>query len=202
MVNSGKRKYTKKKVMKGGAIVFSFISFNKNGSQSSSGIYTKQGTKMLQFIDGTQDTFFNTYMRVKNFKICSKVYFYLTDDGSRTEDATPFQLIYQTDNKVYQYNTTEINRVRLVQQQSEMTDEQVRSEFVLSHITPGIIKFGSDANNRNPIYAEWDAKLNDAIFNGKISIDQLYNILDNSGKIVSKFWIAFKLKHNLQNLFL
>jgi hypothetical protein len=201
MVNSGKRKYTKKKVMKGGAIVFSFIPFNKNGNQNSSGVYTKQGTKTLQFIDGSRDTFFNTYIRVKNLKSCSKVYFYLTDDGRSIEDPTPFQLIYQTDNKVYQYNTTEINRVRLVQQESEMSDDQVRKEFVLFHYTPGIIKHGTVASNDNPFYAEWDAKLYDAIFNGKISIDQLYNIIDKPGKIGSKFWIAFKHKYNLQHLF-
>ena len=58
MVNSAKRKYTKKKVMKGGAIVFSFIPFSKNGIQNSSKAYTKQGHTMLLFIDGTRDTFF------------------------------------------------------------------------------------------------------------------------------------------------
>ena len=204
MVNSGKRKYTKKKVMRGGAIEFSFIPFTKNGNQSSSGIYTKQGTKRLQFIDGTQDSFFNTYIRVKNLKSWSKVYFYLTDDGRYIEDQTPFQLIYnQTDNKVYQYNTTEINRLRLVQQHSPMSYDDFKKKFSITHITPGIKSYGSNPNNSNPFYLDWDAKLYNAIFNGEISIDQLYNFLnDDPGKILVNFWIAFKRKYNLQNLFL
>jgi hypothetical protein len=204
MVNSGKRKYTKKKVMKGGAISFSFIPFNKNGNQSSYGIYPKQGKNLLLFIDGTQDSFFNTYIRVKNLKSWSKVYFYLTDDGKRKEDPpTPFQLIYQTDNKVYQYNTTEVNRLRLVQQHSQMLYEDFKEEFKISHSTLGITSYGSNPNNSNPFYRQWDYKLSDAIFNGKISIDQLYFFLnDNPGKIVSNFWIAFKRKHNLEHLFL
>ena len=148
--------------------------------------------------------FFNTYIRVKILKSWSKVYFYLNDNGDIIENHTPFQLIYhQIDNIVHQYNTTEINRLRLVQQYSQMSYEDFKEEFKISHSTPGIISHGSNAINSNPFYRQWDAKLFDAIFNGKISIDQLYNFLnDNPGKIIGNFWIAFKRKYNLQNLFL
>jgi len=65
MVNSGKRKYTKKKVMKGGGIEFELIEYTKNGKQTLPNPFKIKGEQVLEFIDGEKDTFFNTYRRFK-----------------------------------------------------------------------------------------------------------------------------------------
>ena len=75
MVNSGKRKYTKKKVMKGGAISFSLFGFETDtihGKIPAPETKIYNGTDQLTFIDRTSDSFFNTFRRVKFSKSCSK----------------------------------------------------------------------------------------------------------------------------------
>lgn len=48
--------------MKGGAILFDLIAFTDNGIYTLNGPYPQmEGDNVLQFIDGTQDTFFNTF---------------------------------------------------------------------------------------------------------------------------------------------
>jgi len=188
--------------MKGGAIEFSFIPFTPNGRQNLSKVYTKQGTKLLLFIDGTQDTFFNTFRRVKFSKSCSKVYFYLTDYGQRIEDHTPFQLIYQTDNLVYQYNTTEVNRLRLVKQNSLIKDTAEVERLL--NVTLKMLNENLQNLNSNPEYQHWERQLYDAIISGQISIDQIYNFLYEggnnhkrfkAGKYVGAFWTKFHQKY-------
>ena len=189
--------------MKGGAIEFSFIPFTPNGRQNLSNVYTKQGTNLLLFIDGTKDTFFNTFRRVKFSKSCSKVYFYLTDDGERIEDPpTPFQLIYQTDNIVYQYNTTEIKRLRLVKQNSQMSEDDVKKLLTVTPQMLGTSITSIETLNQNPTYRQWEAELYHAIVNGQISIDQIINFYfkqngspNFSGRSASKFWTKFHQKY-------
>jgi hypothetical protein len=197
MVNSGKKKYTKKTIMRGGAIEFSLIPFTQNNRQNISRAINKQGSEILQFIDGTQDTFFNTFRRVKFSKSCSKCY--LVNQGGVH---IPYQLIYKEDNNVYQYTANNIARFRLVKQNSQMSDEDVAR---LLNVTLEMLNPQTYPNpNNNPAYKQWESLLYNAISNGQISIEQIYNFLytdGNShkafkaGKYVSNFWTKFHSKY-------
>ena len=189
MVNSGKRKYTKKTIMRGGAIEFSLIPFIQNNRQNMSRAINKQGSEILLFIDGTHDTFFNTFRRVKFSKSCSKCY--LVNQGSVV---VPYQLIYKEDNNVYQYTANDMQRFRLVKQNSQMSDEDVAR---LMNVT---LEMLNSNINSNPAYKTWEYNLYEAISKGQISIDQIYNFLytdGNShkafkaGKNVGIFWTKF-----------
>ncbi len=196
MVNSGKRKYTKKTIMRGGAIEFSLIPFTDNGSHTLPGPYPQMtGDSVLQFIDKTHDTFFNTFRRVKFSKSCSKCY--LVKQGNRN---VPYQLIYR-DGNVFQYAAYDFNRFRLVKQNSQMSDEDVAR---LLNVTLEMIQMGTNANIRNPAYKQWESNLYSAISTGQISIEQIYNFLYTdgnthnpfkAGKYVSHFWTAFHRKY-------
>ena len=196
MVNSGKRKYTKKN-MRGGAIEFSLIPFTQNGRQNLSRVLPKEGSDILQFIDGTQDTFFNTFRRVKFSKSCSKCY--LVNQGGIY---VPYQLIYKEDNNVYQYTANDINRFRLVKQNSQMSQEDVNR---LLHVSLEMLNPQIYQNiNSNPVYKQWESNLYSAILEGQISIEQIYNFLYEggnnhksfkAGKYVSAFWTKFHNKY-------
>jgi hypothetical protein len=157
----------------------------------------KQGSDILQFIDGTQDTFFNTFRRVKFSKSCSKCY--LVDQGSIF---VPYQLIYNENNNVYQYTANDKNRFRIVKQNSQMSDEGVAR---LLDVTLQMLNPQTYPNpNNNPAYKQWASNLYSAISNGQISIEQIYNFLYTdgnnhknfkAGKFVSNFWTKFHSRY-------
>ena len=198
MVNSGKRKYTKKTIMKGGAISFTLIGFtsiNRNGKDlPAPEPIIVNGISLLTFIDQSRDTFFNTFRHVKFSKSCSKCYIL---------DGKPYQLIYDNSNgNVYQYAVYEFNRFRAVVQNSLMSDEAVSELLNVSLKMLNSITYPNV--NSNPAYKEWERQLYDAIINGQISIEQIYNFLyqdgDNhkpfkAGKYVSNFWTKFHQKY-------
>ncbi len=174
------------------------IPFTQNKRQNISRALNKQGSDILQFIDETQDTFFNTFRRVKFSKSCSKCYLVIQDGMY-----VPYQLIYR-DGNVYQYTANDINRFRLVKQNSQMSQEDVERQFSLSSISPSIQQYGSNTRDSNPAYIDWETSLYNALSTGQISIDQIYNFLyDNgntnksfkAGKIVGAFWAAFRRKY-------
>jgi hypothetical protein len=176
--------------------LYGFTSRNRNGREiPAPELVPVNGANELQFIDGTRDTFFNTFRRVKFSKSCSKCYFV---------NERPYQLIYNSNNNVYQYSVYEPDRIRTVVQNSEMSQEDVERQFSLSSISPLIQQYRSNTRPSNPAYVDWETRLYDAISNGKISIDQIYNFLyDNrntnksfkAGKIVGTFWAAFHSKY-------
>lgn len=204
MVNSGKRKYTKKTIMRGGAISFSLIPFTDNGRHTLPGPYLIiEGDNVLQFIDRTQDTFFNTFRRVKFSKSCSKCY--LVKQGNRN---VSYQLIYR-DGNIFQYAAYDLNRFRLVQQNTPMLDEDVS---IFLKLPEGLSNssFQFHGSGRPPgIYHEWESKLENAIREGIISIDQLLRFFYNNGnknrgfkvevdRNLQNFWNFFYTKHQAE----
>jgi hypothetical protein len=197
MVNSGKRKYTKKTIMRGGAILFDLIPFTDDGRYILPGPYPQMtGDSVLEFIDGTHDTFFRSFRRVKFSKSFSKCY--LVKQGNRN---VPYQLIYR-DGNVFQYTANNINRFRIVKQNSQMSDEAI-AEFL--SLPPGTtnedVRFIETGRGKPTLYLEWDRKLKNAIENGEISIDQLYNFFYTNGnrnksfkadKKLERFWNVFE----------
>jgi hypothetical protein len=172
------------------------IPFTQNERQNLSRALNKQGSDILQFIDETQDTFFNTFRCVKFSKSCSKCY--LVIQGGMY---VPYQLIYR-DGNVYQYTANDINRFRLVKQNSQMSQEDVNR---LLHVNLEMLNPQLYPNvNSNPVYKQWESNLYSAILEGQISIEQIYNFLytdGNShkpfkaGKYVSNFWTKFHNKY-------
>jgi len=205
MPNSGKRKYTKKTIMKGGAIEFLLIGFpieTPNGIVPAPAPLQMAGNSVLYFIDGTQDTFFNTFRRVKFSKNCSKCY--LVNQGTAIAPRlTPYQLIYDMNGNVYQYAAYNYNISRLVQQTSQMQDKDV---VKLLTVTPAMAsQYSLENMNKNPVYREWETKLYNFIINGQISIDQIINFYykkngtsNFSGRSASKFWSKFHSKYERQ----
>jgi hypothetical protein len=206
MVNSGKRKYTKKTIMSGGAIEFSLIGFSiqtPNGIVPAPAPLQIAGNSVLYFIDGTQDTFFNTFRRVKFSKSSSTCY--LVNQGTEIAPRlTPYQLIYR-DGNVFQYAAYDFNRFRLVQQNSQMSDEQAAIFLSLPEGLPNS-SFSFTGSGRAPgAYREWASKLEAAIREGNISIDQLFKFFYNNGnknrgfKVdinLQRFWNAFYIDHH------
>ena len=193
MVNSGKRKYTKKTIMRGGAILFNLIAFTDNGRNMLPGPYPQMtGDSVLQFIDGTQDTFFNTFRRVKFSKSCSKCY--LVKQGNRN---VSYQLIYR-DGNVFQYAAYDFNRFRLVRQNSQKSDVNAAAEFLKLPLGLPNSTFQFYSSGRgSPFYLTWESKLINAIREGQITIDQLLRFFFRNGNINTKN--GFIVDHNLQN---
>ena len=202
MVNTGKRKYTKKKIMRGGAISFSLLGFEittPNGIVPAPTPLQIIGNSVLNFIDGTRDTFFNTFRRVKFSKSCSKCY--LVNPGTANAPRlTPYQLIYDMNGNVYQYAAYNYNISRLVQQISQIKDEDVAKILTVTPVMAN--KYSLENMNKNPVYKEWETKLYNFIINGQISIDQIItfyhkkNVTSNfSGRSASKFWSKFHSKY-------
>jgi hypothetical protein len=202
MVNSGKKKYTKKTIMRGGAIEFSLIGFSiqtPNGIVPAPAPLQIAGNSVLYFIDGTQDTFFNTFRRVKFSKSSSTCY--LVNQGTEIAPRlAPYQLIYR-DGDVFQYAAYDFNRFRLVQQNSQMSDEDVAK---LLNVSLKMIQTETNSHNGNPAYRKWELELYNAINNGLLTIDQIYNFLYTdgnnhksfkAGKYVSHFWTIFHKKY-------
>ena len=202
MVNSGKRKYTKKKVMKGGAISFSLYGFQSRSINGREIPAPKpvivDGNSVLKFIDKTSDTFFNTFRRVKFSKSCSKCYFV---------DERPYQLIYDNSNSnIYQYAVYEPARFRAVLQNSSKDDKAVADFLKLPAGLPNS-SFQFTGSARAPgIYREWEFNLLNAIREGDISIDQLLKFFYNNGnknrglKVdlnlhLQRFWNTFYREH-------
>jgi len=203
MPNSGKRKYTKKTIMKGGAIEFLLIGFpieTPNGIVPAPAPLQMAGNSVLYFIDGTQDTFFNTFRRVKFSKSCSKCY--LVNQGTAIAPRlTPYQLIYDMNGNVYQYAAYNYNISRVVQQTSQMSDQDVAK---LLNVSLEMMQTKTNSYNGNPAYRRWESELYNAISTGQISIDQIYNFLYTdgnnhksfkAGKYVSHFWTNFHKKY-------
>ncbi len=109
MINSGKRKYTKKKVMSGGRI-FKLTAFSANGRQNQSNVLVMDGNQVLNFVDKTADTFENTYFKALTFG-SSKCYLVIKDG-----QLYPYQLIRGEDRNVYQYGVYNFDIKRIVEQ--------------------------------------------------------------------------------------
>ena len=200
MVNSGKRKYIKKKVMKGGAISFSlygFTSRNRNGREiPAPEPVPVDGANVLQFIDGTHDTFFNTFRRVKFSKSCSKCYFV---------NERPYQLIYDNSNSnVYQYAVNEPGKIRGVVQNSRKDDKAVADFLKLPEGLPNSSFQFTGSGRATGLYRDWESQLETAIREGDISIDQLFKFFYNNGnknrglKVdtnLQRFWNVFYKDH-------
>jgi hypothetical protein len=111
MVNSGKRKYTKKKIMSGGENDYILRALYPNGRQNKSNEFIINGSTNLSFIDGTQDSFQNIYNKLAGFiKTFPYSKCYLVSQGSKL---IPYQLVYENEN-VYQYAAYDKNIKRLV----------------------------------------------------------------------------------------
>ena len=194
MVNSGKRKYTKKKIMSGGAISFSLIALTENGRSMLPNPIQIEGDSVLEFIDRTRETFFNTFRYIKFSKSCSKCY--LVNQGTvNVPRWVPYQLIYR-DGNVYQYAAYDFQRFRLVNQNSQMRhDEDVAMFLSLPVGLPNSTFQFSGSARAPPIYREWASKLETAIREGNISIDQLLRFFYNNGNKNR----GFKVDRNLQN---
>jgi hypothetical protein len=202
MVNTGKRKYTKKTIMNGGAIMFSLIPFTQNGRQNIPNTRAIDGNEMLYFIDGLQDTFFNTFRSVKFSKSCSKCY--LVKQGTTN---VPYQLIYR-DGYVYQYAANDTNRFRLVYQNHAILDRDLADFLSLPpETTWNNISWKETGYGDPELFKKWDAKLKNAIENGEISIDQLLRFFYNNGnknkgfkadEKLERFWNVFQWKYQKQ----
>jgi hypothetical protein len=177
--------------MKGGAISFSLHPLTADGTQILPNPLVMAGDSVIQFIDDTQDTFFNTFRRVKFSKSCSKCY--LVRQGNRN---VPYQLIYR-DGNVFQYAVYDFNRFRLVQQNTQMTDKQAEIFLSLPEGLPNSTFQFSGSGRGSAYYNQWEDKLLEAIREGNISIDQLLRFFFRNGNINTK--TGFKVDHNLKN---
>ena len=111
MVNSGKRKYTKKKIMSGGENDYILRALHPNGRQNTSNEFRINGSTKLSFIDGTEDTFHNIYNMLTGFiRRFTYSKCYLVNQGGKL---IPYQLIYENQN-VYQYAAHDYNIKRIV----------------------------------------------------------------------------------------
>jgi hypothetical protein len=155
------------------------------------------GNSVLKFIDKTSDTFFNTFRRVKFSKSCSKCY--LVNEA-------PYQLIYNENGYVYQYSVYDPERIRVVQQNTQMSDEQVALFLKLPEGLPNS-SFQFTGSARAPgIYHVWESNILKKIREGDISIDQLLKFFYNNGnknrglKVdlnlhLQRFWNTFYREH-------
>jgi len=81
----------------------------------------------------------------------------------------PYQLIYnEFDNNVYQFTANEIIRFKLVQQDSQIKDDDVEKLFI-------------NNSNQNLTNKKLEKKLYYAIIDGQISIDQVLRFFFNNG---------------------
>ena len=149
--------------------MFSLIPFTKNGRQNIPNVRAIEGNEILHFIDGIQDTFFNTFRSVKFSKSCSKCY--LVKQGNAN---VPYQLIYRDDGNVYQYAANDTNKFRLVYQNHEILDRDVAEFLSLPPGTEWNDVLWKETGYGDPeLFKQWDAKLKNAIENGELSIDTL-----------------------------
>lgn len=110
MNNSGKRKYTKKKVMSGGDNIYKLVPFHRNGKENHGNVIEITGETILHFVDLTEASFQETFSNTL-IKGSSKCYL-VEKDGHYY----PYQLIRDDNDrtKVYQYQLTNFNIRRIV----------------------------------------------------------------------------------------
>lgn len=193
MVNSGKRKYTKKNMKGGEGIEFSLVEYTKNGLNTLPNPFRMKGEQVLTFIDGTTDTFFDTYRRVKFSKSFSKCYL-SNQDGTML----PYQLIYyDSDKNVYQVTANQKLIFKLVEQDSLIKNDDVEKLLTVNNRT----------QNQNAVFKILEQKLYTAIKDGQISIDEVLKFFYKRGnknrgfkvdEILQKFWNTFYTKYQAE----
>jgi hypothetical protein len=183
MVNSGKRKYTKKNMKGGEGIIFSLVEYTKNGLNTLPNPFRMKGEQVLTFIDGTTDTFFNAYRHVKFSKSFSKCY--LSDqDGTML----PYQLIYyDSDKNVYQVTANQKPIFKLVEQDSLIKGENAVKKLLSVNNSKSV-----NNSNINLIVTT----LRNAILHGNISIDEVLKFFFINGNKNK----GFRVDGNLQKI--